>query len=337
MSIQNKGFKMRDRFLRLILVLGLVMGCRFGEREDGQIVFKAVDDHNLEYPTTRGLMFIGNYLEERTGGRLKLVIYHSAQLGSEKETIEQTQFGAIDINRVNVNPVAQVSKSMLVLAMPYIFRDVEHMHKVLDGEIGERLLRDLEQYGLIGLGYYDAGFRSFYNSQRAIEKPSDLKGLKIRVQHSRVMIDTVKALGASPAPMSFEEVYTGLQTGLIQGAENNFPSYYYTRHYEVARYYSIDEHCAPPEVVLFSKKSWERLSGEERELIRGSVKASVEYQRALWLEFEARSREELEKSRVEINRIEDKRSFIDAIQGVYEKYEQDPELAELVQAIKAVE
>jgi len=328
---------MRDRFLWLILVVGLVMGCRFGEREEAQIVLKAADDHNLEYPTTRGLLFIGNYLEERTGGRLKLVIYHSAQLGSEKETIEQTQFGAIDINRVNVNPVAQISKSMLVLAMPYIFRDVEHMHKVLDGEIGERLLKDLEQYGLVGLGYYDAGFRSFYNSQRAIEKPSDLKGLKIRVQHSRVMIDTVKALGASPVPMSFEEVYTGLQTGLIQGAENNFPSYYYTRHYEVARYYSIDEHCAPPEVILFSKRSWEKLSEQDRGLIREAVKASVEYQRDLWLEFETRSKEELEKSKLKINPIEDKNGFIDAVQEVYEKYEQVPELAELIQAIKAVQ
>jgi len=206
------------RWLLAVMVLFLCIGCQRQESasgpEDGvaskkpRIKLKAADDHPLEYPTTQALVFMKNYLEEQTDGRITVTMYPGAQLGAEKETIEQTQFGAIDINRVNVNPVAQISKKLGVLALPYLFRDTEHMRLVCDGPIGDELLEDLENYGLIGLAFLDSGARSFYNTKRPIQEPKDLEGLRIRVQKSEIMIDTVKALGGSPSTMAFEEVYT---------------------------------------------------------------------------------------------------------------------------------
>ncbi len=301
-----------------------------------QIVLRAADDHPPDYPTTKGLYFIAKYLEEKSGGRIKMQVYHSAQLGSEKETIEQTQFGAIDLDRVNINPIAQISKTMKVLAMPFLIENEEHLHKVIDSEIGEKLLKDLEKYGLIGLGYYDAGARSFYNTKRPIRKPEDLKGLKIRVQKSQIMIDMVKALGASPTPMAFEEVYTALQTGVIDGAENNWPSYYYTRHYEVAKYYSLDRHCFSPEVLIFSKKTWDRLSPADRKLIKEAVKASIDYQRKLWKEYEERAKNKLLKAGVKVNEIDDISAFQRAVEPIYEKYSKDPEIKKLIDQIKSL-
>ena len=204
-------------WLGVVLLVLLIFSCKKSEEKSAsakslaeqkkeikpEIILKSADDHPPDYPTTQGLFYMAKYLEEKSGGRIKMRVYHSAQLGSEKETIEQTQFGAIDLNRVNINPVTQISKTMIVLAMPFLFKNEEHLHRVLDGKIGKKLLEDLEPYGLVGLGYYDAGARSFYNSHRPIYKPEDLKGLKIRVQKSQIMIDMVRALGASPTPVSY--------------------------------------------------------------------------------------------------------------------------------------
>jgi len=338
------------RWLVVIVLVFLIFACKKSEEKPAsaesipapekeakaEIILKSADDHPPDYPTTQGLFYMARYLEEKSGGRIKMRVYHSAQLGSEKETIEQTQFGAIDLDRVNINPVTQISKTMIVLAMPFLFKNKEHLHRVLDGKIGKKLLEDLEPYGLVGLGYYDAGARSFYNSHRPIYKPEDLKGLKIRVQKSQIMIDMVRALGASPTPMAFEEVYTALQTGVIDGAENNFPSYYYTRHYEVAKYYSLDEHCWSPEVLLFSKKTWERLSEADRRLIQEAALASVIHQRKLWEEYEKKAEQKLRQAGVKINQIKEITAFQKAVEPVYEKYLKDPKIKELIEEIRTV-
>jgi tripartite ATP-independent transporter DctP family solute receptor len=295
-------------------------GCGGRGGDAREIVLKAADDHELGYPTTRALVRMGELLNEWTGGRIVVQVYHSAQLGSEKETIEQTQFGAIDIDRVNIAPVTQIVPAFNIFALPYLFRDDEHMHAVLDGEIGAWLLGRLEEHGLVGLGYYDSGQRSFYNSLRPVREPSDLGGMKIRVQKAEIMLDLVKALGASPTPMAFEEVYSALQTGVIDGAENNFPSYITKGHYEVAKYYTVDAHSRTPEVLLFSRRTWEKLSSFDQALVRKAAKESVPYQRRLWAERVEESKRKAVEAGCEIIDDIDRRPFIDAVRPLYEKY-----------------
>lgn len=320
----------------VVLVLALLFFIVFppGLNNGENIVLKAADDHELTYPTTMGLIRIGELLKEWTRGRITVQVYSSAQLGSERETIEQTRLGAIDINRVNINPLTQIEPALKVLSLPYLFRDNEHMHAVVDGPIGQELMKTLEASGLIGLGYYDSGQRSFYNSVRPIESIEDLKGLKIRVQKAEIMQDMVSAVGAEPLQLAFEEVYTGLQTGVINGAENNFPSWITKGHYEVAKYYTKDEHVRTPEIVLFSKKTWDRLSEEDKKLIRKAVEESIPYQRRLW---EAKVEESITKAieaGCEIVTDIDKQPFIDAMKPVYEKHATD--LMDYVERIRAV-
>jgi tripartite ATP-independent transporter DctP family solute receptor len=319
------------KFLVLIFtILILISGCA---KKEGKIVLKASDDHPFGYPTTEGLVYMKKIIEEKTGGRIKVEIYPSAQLGSEKETIENTQMGIIDINRVNCAPVSEFCKEIGVFGLPYIFRDEKHMWKVLDGPVGEKIAKYLEKYNLIGLAYYDSGARSFYNKKRPIYKPEDLKGLKIRVQKSRVMIETVETLGASATPMAFEEVYSSLQTGVIDGAENNIPSYQYTHHYEVAKYYSLDEHTRIPEIVLFSKKRWDTLSESDRKIILQAAKESEEYQKKLWKEYVNKSLNEIKKAGCKINTV-DKKAFQEKVKPLYKKYEK--EFGDLIKEIQNV-
>ncbi len=326
------------RILFLIALSALICcGCPAKDATEKTIILKAADDHALDYPTTQALAFIKKFLEDKSAGRISVKLYPGAQLGSEKETIEQTQFGAIQFNRVNVNPVSQISKKLGVLALPFLFRDQEHMRKVSDGPIGQELLADLEQYGMIGLCFYDSGARSFYNTKHPINSPADLQGLRVRVQKSEIMIDTIKALGGSPSTMAFEEVYTSLQTGVIDAAENNWPSYYETGHYENARYYSLDEHSRVPDMLVFSKISWDKLSEQDRTLIKQAAKESVVHQRMLWDKFVEQAKEKVQAAGCQINTIADKTAFVDAVLPVYDKYAADPEMQELIRRIRAVE
>ncbi|MFO8055905.1 MAG: TRAP transporter substrate-binding protein [bacterium] len=306
------------------------------EEVNKDIVLMAADDHPLSYPTTQGLVFMDKYLTKKTDGRISLDIFPNKTLGDEKSTIEQTQLGIIDINRVNVNPLVQICPDLGVLALPYIFRNTEHMHAVLDGPLGEKLLLELKDKNLIGLCYYDSGARSFYNTERPIKEPADLEGLKIRVQKSEIMIDMVKALGGSPTPMAFGEVYSALQTGVIQGAENNWPSYDYTGHYLAADYYSLDQHSMAPEMVAISRRTWEGLSREDRTLIKEAALASVPHQRKLWRELAKEAEKKIRKHGNQINKIPDKSKFIEAMEPVYEEHVQNRKMKKLVERIRAV-
>jgi len=329
-----KAFKTKAAALAVcVLLSGLLAGC---EDKNKELVLMAADDHPLDYPTTQGLVFMDKYLKEKTDGRVSLDIFPNKTLGDEKSTIEQTQLGIIDINRVNVNPLVQICPELGVLALPYIFRNTEHMHAVLDGEIGEELLISLKDKNLIGLCYYDSGARSFYNTERPIKKPEDLAGLKIRVQKSEIMIDMVRALGGSPTPMAFGEVYSSLQTGVIQGAENNWPSYDYTGHYLVADYYSLDQHSMAPEMVIMSRRTWEDLSEADRKLIKQAALASVSHQRKLWRGLAKKAEEKIRAHGNKINKIPDKSAFIKAMDPVYEEHVQNRRMKDLVKRIRAL-
>jgi tripartite ATP-independent transporter DctP family solute receptor len=278
---------------------------------------------------------MGGLLEKWTRGRISIVVYPLAQLGAESQTIESTRRGEIDIDRVNVNLVANIVPEFTAFALPYIFHDDLHMHRVVDGEIGRELMRLLEPKGLVGLGFYDSGARSFYNSIRLVRTPSDLRGLRIRVQQAELMMDMVSALGAIPIPMNFEDVYTGLQTGLIDGAENNYPSWVTKGHFETARYYTQDEHSRVPEIILFSKIVWDRLSASDQELIRRAAQDSIPYQRTLWESMVAESVRVAETAGCGIITDIDRQAFIDVMKPVYKKHSAG--LQPLIDRIQAVQ
>ncbi len=289
------------------------------EKKGSVIVLKAADDHKKGYSTVEGLELMAKLVSKWTSGRIKIEVYPGAVLGSEKETIEQTQMGVIDINRVSISPVTAFYPKISVFALPYIFKSREHMWKVLESDIGQKMLKDLGAAGFIGVAYMDSGARSFYTVKKPILSPADLKGLKIRVQKSPVMIDMVRAMGGRPVPMAFEEVYTALQTGVIDGAENNPPSYYETSHYEVAKYYSLDEHAMVPEVVLVSKVTWNKLSPEDRKILELAAFAGQELQKKLWIKDENIALKIVKESGCKIFHPK-KEPFMKAVKPVYDKY-----------------
>jgi tripartite ATP-independent transporter DctP family solute receptor len=301
------------------------------------LVLRSSDTHPDGYPTVEAVKYMGDLLEERSGGRIGIEVFHSAQLGEEKDTIEQTRFGVIDLNRISMAPFNGLIPETAIMSLPYLFRDVDHLHKVLDSEIGQEVLDLFEAHDLIALAYYDPGARSFYNRERPIKSIEDLAGLKFRVIQSDVFVDMVAALGADAVPMPYGEVYSSIETGVIDGAENNFPSYESSGHYEVAKYYTLDEHTMVPEVLVMSKSSWDKLTPEDQELVRQAAKDSVPFNREKWAEREKASEEKVRAAGVEIVEDIDKEPFVAAMAPVYEKYASTPELKSLVERIQAVE
>ncbi len=282
-----------------------------------EITLRSSDTHPDGYPTVEAVKYMGTLLEERTDGRIGIEVFHSAQLGEEKDTIEQTQFGVIDMNRVSMGPFNNLIPETAIVSLPYIFRDKEHMHKVMDGEIGEEILAAFEPHDLVGLAFYDGGSRSFYNSEKPITSIEDLQGMKFRVMQSDVFVDMVNALGANATPMPYGEVYSAIETGVIEGAENNFPSFESSGHYEVANYITLDEHLIVPEVLVMSKAAWDKLTPEDQAIVRQAAKDSVPHMRELWTAREAASEEKVRAAGVEIVTDIDKQPFIDAMGPVY--------------------
>ena len=273
--------------ISLALVAGFALATGASEPEaDQQIVLRLAETHVQDYPTTQGNYYFAQLVEERTNGRIKIEVYHSSQLGEERDVIEQVQFGAIDFTRVSISPLAAFSPSLDALQMPYLYRDADHMWKVLKGDIGDEFLESLAPASFVGLAWYDSGSRNFYNSRREIRSVSDMAGMKIRVQQSDLMIGLVEALGAVATPMPFGEVYSGLQTGVIDGAENNWPSYFSTSHYEVAKYFTLDQHTRVPEILIGSKIVLDRLSAADQEIIKQAARDSIDFQIEKWADFE---------------------------------------------------
>jgi tripartite ATP-independent transporter DctP family solute receptor len=306
-----------------------------GKASAQAVTLRSADTHPDGYPTVEAVKFMGRLVEERTQGRIRIQVFHSSQLGQEADTITQTRLGVLDMNRINLGPLNNLAAQTAVPALPFIFRSVAHMRAVVDGDIGRSILTALEPHDLIGLGYYDSGARSFYNGRRPINRPADMAGLKIRVQQSDLFVSLVQALGANPTPMPFGEVFSALQTGVIDGAENNWPSYESTRHFEVSRFYSMTEHSMSPEVLVMSKRAWDRLAAPDREIIRAAARESVPHMRGLWDARERTARQTVESRGAAVNTVE-KQAFIDAMRPVYARFAATPELQALVTRIQAV-
>lgn len=302
-----------------------------------EVTLRSSDTHPDGYPTVAAVQYMGKLIQERTDGRICVEVFHSAQLGEEKDTIEQTRFGVIDLNRVSMAPFNGLIPETAIMSLPYLFRDTDHLHKVLDGPIGQQVLDTFTAQDLIGLAYFDPGARSFYNSVKPIRSIEDLKDMKFRVIQSDVFVDMVAALGATAVPMPYGEVYSSIETGVIDGAENNFPSYESSGHYEVAKYYTLDQHTMVPEVLVMSKASWDKLAPADQEIIRQAAKDAVPFNREAWAAREKESEDKVRAAGVEIVTDIDKAPFVAAMAPVYEKYAATPELKALVEAIQAVQ
>ncbi|MBD8891126.1 TRAP transporter substrate-binding protein [Roseibium litorale] len=302
-----------------------------------EVTLKSSDTHPDGYPTVEAVKQMGKLLEERTGGRLCVEVFHSAQLGQEKDTIEQTKFGVIDLNRVSMGPFNNLIEETKVVSLPYIFKNTEHMHKVMDGPVGDEILKAFEPHGYVGLAFYDGGSRSFYNKVKPIKSIDDLKGMKVRVMQSDIFVDMMTALGANATPMPYGEVYSAIQTGVIDGAENNWPSFESSGHYEVAGYYTLDEHLIVPEIFVMSKVSWDQLSPEDQAAVRQAAKDSVPVMRDLWAAREKASEEKVRAAGVEVITDIDKAPFMAAMDSVYEKHVTSDKLKDLVKRIRATD
>lgn len=299
--------------------------------------FRAADTQSEDYPTVEALRYMGSLVAERSGGRHRLAVFHSRQLGEEKETLEQTRVGAIDLNRTNVALIGTMVPAVNVLAMPFLFRSIEHLQKVLDGPIGTEILGSFEPYGFVGLAFYDSGARSIYNSVRPVRSIADVKGLRIRVQQSAQMSEMIRALGAEPVELPYGQVLTGLATKLIDGAENNWPSFVTTGHYKYAGYYTLTEHTMSPEVLVMSQKAWSSLSAEDQKIFREAAQRSSRFMREKWRDLEERSRKQAEAAGATIVTDLDRKPFEAAMAGLYAKAQGDPAIAQLIERIRKVE
>ena len=336
MSIYNVIHEIsRDyiRFLLLLLCLCLSLagpGCR----KNTQItVIKLGHGLDPSHPVHKAMEFMALRLKERSAGRLRMDIYPSEQLGSERECLELLQIGSLGMTKVSCSVLEGFVPAMSVLSLPYLFRDSDHRYRVLEGEIGRRLLREGERFWLRGLCYYDAGSRSFYTKDRPVLTPDDLKGVKVRTQESPTSIRMVQALGGSPTPIAWGELYSALQQGVVDGAENNPPSFYLSRHYEVCRHYSLDEHTAVPDALIISTHLWQDLSPVFRELVQEAALESAQVQKRLWKEATQQALSEVQKAGVRIH-YPDKAPFMDSVGPLYEGYRDQPALYGLITEIR---
>ena len=323
------------RYLKSLSVAAAVLLFAAVNASAAEMVLRSSDTHPDGYPTVEAVKYMGKLLEEKTNGRLKIEVFHSKQLGEEKDTIEQTQFGVIDLNRISLGPFNNIIEETKVPSLPYIFRSVEHMHKVMDGPIGQEILDAFRKHKLVGLCFYDGGARSFYNSQKPITKKEDLAGMKFRVMQSDLFVAMVDALGGNATPTPYGEVYSSIQTGVIDGAENNWPSFESSGHYEVAGYYTLDQHLIVPEVLVMAESTWNKLSKEDQEAVVAAAKASVPYMREQWVAREAASEKKVREAGVKVVSDIDKTPFIEAMKPVYEQFVTTPKLKDLVARIQA--
>nr|CBA33968.1 hypothetical protein Csp_B21680 [Curvibacter putative symbiont of Hydra magnipapillata] len=296
--------------------------------------FKSADIHNSDdYPTVTAVKFMSEELKKASGGKNSIKVFNKGALGTEKETIDQVKIGALDMVRVNISPMNSVCPKTNIPVLPFLFRSVDHLHKVLDGPIGEEIAKDCEAAGFVLLAYYDSGSRSIY-SKKPVKTIADTKGMKIRVQQSDLWVAVAGAMGANPTPMPAGEVLTALKTGLVDAAENNYPSYGSGfRHFEAAKYYNKTEHSMAPEVLLFSKVNFDKLPKAEQDQIRAAAKASVPFNRQAWAAYEKKEFDMVKAAGTEFVEV-DKKSFQDVMAPVYDKFANTPDLKRLVKAVQ---
>lgn len=310
-----------------LLSLTLLTSCG-GRREEAdesgvpEYVLTYAENQAEDYPTTKGAYRFAELVKERTGGKIVILVNAGAALGDEQSVVEQMQFGGIDFTRVSISAISEFLPKLDVLQLPYLYTGSDHMWKVLDGKIGDEFLGSFEEINLIGLSWYDAGARNFYNSVRPIRSLEDLKGMKIRVQESLMMGRMVELLGASSIPTTYADVYSALQTGQIDGAENNWPSYESQNHYEVAKYVTVDEHTRVPEAQLVSRATWDKLTPEYQEIIRQCARESAKYERMLWSQRTEESRKKVIEAGCQVVELtpEEKLRFQEAVTPIYNEF-----------------
>ena len=325
---------MKIRYLLFLpSILLLLSGC--GPLEQGKVLKLA---HGLDpsHPVHSALVYMADRCKEISDGELSIDIYPSGQLGSEQQCVELLQIGSLAITKVSSAVMESFTEDFKVLGLPYVFRSKEHAFKVLDGEIGDEILLSTEPFWIRGLCFYDAGSRSFYTIDTPINHPDDLQGLKIRVMKSITAMEMVKAQGGSPTPISWGELYTALQSGVVDGAENNPPSFYTSHHYEVCKYYSLNEHTMVPDVLIISQKVWFKLSEQEKNWLQQAAEESVPVERTLWAESEKESLEIVEKEGVNII-YPDKEPFASKVEDLLESYRDNERLYDLITRIREVE
>jgi tripartite ATP-independent transporter DctP family solute receptor len=310
----------------------LLSGCDDGS--EGKVL-RLSHGLNTDHPVHRGMEFMAERLAEKSGGSLTIAIYPNQQLGTERQSLELLQIGSLAMTKVSAAVLENFSPEATVLSLPYLFRGREHVYAFQDSPLGREVLEASEPFRLRGLVFFDAGQRSFYTKDRPVRVPADLNGQKIRVQQSATAIEMVKALGGSPTPISYGELYTALQQGVVDGAENNPPSFYTSRHYEVCKFYTLDEHTAVPDVLIIGTEAWSRLSAEEQDWLQEAAEEAKVQQRVLWQAAEQEALDAVVEAGVEIIRP-DKTPFIEQTEGILASYADDPVVYDLIERIIAM-
>ncbi len=305
-------------------------------RRDGARPLFASDTHPEGYPTVEAVHAIDRLLDERTNGEMRIRVYAGSQLGAERDTIEITIFGGLDLIRVNLGPLNSIVPESMAMVLPFVFRSIEHSRRVFDSDAGRSVLDAMTPHGLKGICYYDSGARSVYNTQRPVRTPDDMQGLKIRVQNSDIYVAMMQALGANATPVPYPEVYQALVQGVVDGAENNWPSYEQSRHFEVARHYSLTRHVMGPEVLAVSTRSWEKMSNEERDYLSEAAIDSVPIMREIWDERVNGARERLLADGVNLVEDVDTEAFASLMGPVWERFVTTPAMEDLVNSIQAM-
>lgn len=331
--MRNSGSRIKYLLLILLFIYSLLAaGC---VRDRRVKVIKLAHGLNPSHPVHQAMEYLAKRVSEKSNARMRIDIYPSEQLGSERECLELLQIGSIGMTKVSCSVLEGFVPSMSILSLPYLFKDEEHSSKVLEGKIGRKLLLAGERYWLRGLCFYDAGSRSFYSIEKPILSPSDLVGMKIRTQESPTSMRMVQSLGGSPTPIAWGELYSALQQGVVDGAENNPPSFHLSRHYEVCKFYSLDEHTGVPDVLLISTKIWNDLSSEFREILQRTADESAQHQKVLWKKATQEALEYVRKAGVKIF-YPDKTLFAEKVKPIYEEYKKQPEFYQIIQEIQAI-
>jgi tripartite ATP-independent transporter DctP family solute receptor len=320
------------KVLAVFLVASLFIGCAQTKEHK---VLKLAHGLDPSHPVHKGMVFMAERLAEKSGGKLTLDIYPSGQLGSEQQCVELLQIGSLAITKVSAAVMEGFTPKFKALGLPYVFRSQQHSFNVFDGEIGKEMLLGTEEFWIRGLCFYDAGFRSFYTIDKPINTPDDLSGLKIRVMKSQTAMEMVKSLGGSPTPISWGELYTALQSGVVDGAENNPPSLYTSRHYEVCKHYSLDEHTCVPDILIISTQVWKTLNEQEKKWLQEAADESVPVQRKYWDESVKESLRVVQENGVTIH-YPDKTKFAAKVEDLLAKYKEDKVLGDLITRIQAV-
>jgi tripartite ATP-independent transporter DctP family solute receptor len=297
--------------------------------------FRAADIQEENYPTVQALRVMNQLVTQRSDLRHSIRVFHSRQLGEESQTVEQTRVGAIDINRINVGAIGNVAPVLNVLALPFLFRSVDHLYKIIDGPIGAEILAAVEPYGFIGLTFYDSGARSIYTARRPVRTMDDLRGQRIRIQQSDLMEKMIKALGGAPISLPYGQIGTALTASLVDGAENNWPSYITAGHFKVAPFYTVTEHTMGPEIVIMSRRAWDELSSEDRAIFREAARDSTRYMREQWLSWEQQSRKHALDAGVTVIDTIDRKAFEAATAPLRNEMRNDSRFGPLIKRIEA--